>query len=110
MAGIYGILLKDFHQVSVCDNFYNSSFRNTIQEEITVNKFRFGRSVLNKFNDDRFLYENDSYVICFEGINYSHLKKPQNIIDAYENKGKDFIKTLKGTFSVTYLINKKMFY
>lgn len=99
MAGIYGILIKDFQQVNVCDSFYNSSFRNTIQEEITVNKFRFGRSVLNKFNDDRFLYENDSYVICFEGINYSHLKKPQNIIDAYEKKGKDFIKSLKGTFS-----------
>ncbi|MDQ7916540.1 asparagine synthase-related protein [Mesonia sp. MT50] len=106
MAGIYGVLLKNNQQKDLYKNFYNSTFETTIREEITVKNFCFGRSVLDKFNDDRFLYQNEEYVICFEGINYSKITTPEKFIEAYIEKGSDFIKSLKGTFS-GFIFSKK---
>ena len=106
MAGIYGVLLKKNQQKKIYNNFYNSKFENSIQEEIVSNDFCFGRSVLDKFNDDRFLFEDDNYIICFEGINYSTINTPQKIIKAYLEKGSDFISLLKGTFA-GFIFSKK---
>ncbi|TQD40757.1 asparagine synthase-related protein [Haloflavibacter putidus] len=106
MAGIYGVLLKNNHQKDICNNFYNSKFKNTVQEEITYKDFRFGRSVLNKFQQDRFFYENENYLICFEGINYSSTKTPKEIIAAYEERGDFFIEKVKGNFSC-FLYDKR---
>ena len=99
MAGIYGVLLKQSNQKEIYKKFYNVDFPNTIGEEIVYKDFRFGRSVLNKFKEDRFLYENENYILCLEGVNYSEICKPQDFISAYEEKGKDFITDLKGSFS-----------
>lgn len=99
MAGIYGVLLKENCSEKLYKNFYNSDFENLLQEELKSKHHIFGRSVLNKFNDDRFLYENDSYIVCLEGINYSKINTPQKIIDAYKEQGSDFVKNLEGTFS-----------
>lgn len=106
MAGIYGVLLKNNHQKDICNNFYNSKFKNTIQEEVVFNDFRFGRSVLNKFQQDRFFYEDENYLICFEGVNYGKIRKPAEFITAFETKGKTFISDLKGIFS-GFILSKK---
>jgi len=106
MAGIYGVLLKNNQQIDLYKNFYNSTFKETIREEIIVHDFCFGRSVLNKFNDDRFLYQDEEFIICFEGVNYSSTTTPQEFIKAYREKGDDFIKSLKGTFS-GFIFSKK---
>ncbi|TXK72559.1 asparagine synthase-related protein [Mesonia sp. HuA40] len=106
MAGIYGVLLKKNQQRKIYNNFYNSKFDNILQEEVESSNFCFGRSVLDKFNDDRFLFEDDNYVICFEGINYSTINSPQKIIKAYVEKGSDFISLLKGSFA-GFLFSKK---
>ncbi|HLS29344.1 MAG TPA: asparagine synthase-related protein [Flavobacteriaceae bacterium] len=99
MAGIYGVLLKQSTQKEIYKTFYNADFPNTLQEEISYKNFVFGRSVLNKFKTDRFLFENDQYIVCFEGINYSFLQHPEEIIDAFEKRGTDFVADLKGSFS-----------
>lgn len=99
MAGIYGVILKKSNLDAIYKKFYNMDFLNTIGEEIAYKDYKFGRSVLNKFKEDRFLYENEKYILCFEGINYSEICKPQDFILAYEEKGKDFITDLKGSFS-----------
>ncbi|RFN59163.1 asparagine synthase-related protein [Marixanthomonas ophiurae] len=106
MAGIYGVLLKENKQRELYKQFYNADFSNTIQEEIEVGGFTFGRSVLNKFNDDRFLYENEDYIVCYEGINYSLTRTPHDFIEAFEQSQEDFISSLKGTFS-GFIFSKK---
>src|SRR5699024_10952955 len=99
MAGIYGVLFNEPTKKEIYKNFYNADFPNTLQEEISYKNFIFGRSVLNKFKADRFLFENDQYIVCFEGINYSSLQHPEDIINAFEKRGPDFVADLKGEFS-----------
>lgn len=99
MAGIYGNLLKNSEEKEIYKNFYNAGVPDRIQEEIKFGKFRFGRSVLNKFQEDRFLFENEEFIICFEGINYSAIKTPEDFIKNYRKKGKNFVSDLKGSFS-----------
>ena len=99
MAGIYGVLLKKNRIINLYKKFYNHSFKNILQEEKKINNFLFGRSVLNKFTDDRFLFEDDNFIVCFEGINYSSIITPQDFINAFRKEGKRFIQNLKGNFS-----------
>lgn len=98
MAGIYGILLKNSQQNYIYKTFYNSEFTNVIREELKYENFRFGRSVLDKFQNDRFLYENDKYIVCFEGIQYSKIVSTEEFISKYEESGSKFISELKGSF------------
>ena len=105
MAGIYGVLLKNSKQKEIFKTFYNAEFSNVIREEIDFKSFRFGRSVLNKFQDDRFLFENQEFILCFEGINYSEIRSPENFIREFKQKGKSFIASLKGSFS-GFIFNK----
>ncbi len=106
MAGIYGILLKANEERKIYRHFYNAEFAHTVQEEIKGSDFTFGRSVLDKFNEDRFLYQNRDYVICFEGINYSSIKNPEDFIKAYEQDNTSFLTALKGNFS-GFIFSKK---
>lgn len=99
MAGIYGSFLKKSTNKKIYKKFYNANFPFTKSEEIEYNGFVLGRSVLNKFQNDRFLFENESFIVCYEGINYSHVRKPIDFISAYQIKGSDFVKDLKGNFS-----------
>lgn len=99
MAGIYGVLLKNSNQKEIFKNFYNAGFNIIIGEEIEYGNFRFGRSVLNKFQQDRFLYENEEFIVCFEGINYSEINNPQVFIREFKKNGKDFVSKLKGSFA-----------
>jgi|GEM_PF-851870 asparagine synthase (glutamine-hydrolysing) len=106
MAGIYGVLLKNSNQKEIFKSFYNADFSDVIREEIVYNKFRFGRSVLNKFQKDRFLFENEEFILCFEGINYSEIRSPESLIEEYKIRGKDFVADLKGSFS-GFIFSKK---
>lgn len=99
MAGIYGFLLNQSNQKEIYNKFYNVDFQNTFGEEIAYKNYKFGRSVLNKFKHDRFLFENEKYILCYEGINYSKISTPQDFIEVYEKEGKDFVANLKGSFS-----------
>ena len=99
MAGIYGVLLKNSNQKEIFKNFYNVDFPNIIKEEIEYKNFVFGRSVLNKFIKDRFLFENEEYIVCFEGINYSEITFPEDFIAEFKKRGKNFVSDLKGSFS-----------
>ncbi|MEO2060399.1 MAG: asparagine synthase-related protein [Mesonia sp.] len=99
MAGIYGVLLKKNKEKQLYNTFYNRNFKNTLKQEICYHKFVFGRSVLKKFEEDRFLFENDDFIICFEGINHSTIKKPSDFIEEYKRKGNKFINDLRGNFS-----------
>jgi len=105
MAGIYGVLLKESNQKDIYKSFYNADFSNVIGEEIGFKNFRFGRSVLNKFKDDRFFYENEEFILCFEGINYSDIRSPENFITEFKQKGKSFAESLKGSFC-GFIFNK----
>lgn len=100
MAGIYGIFTNhDFDKAELFSDFLNNGFENSKQEHILFGEFAVGRSVLKKFEKDRFLYQNDDYIVCFEGINYSTLKTPTEIINAYKEFGPEFVTKFKGVFS-----------
>lgn len=109
MAGIYGVLLNGLNNernLNLHKNFYSYRFKNTINQELKYKQNYFGRSVLDKFQNDRFLYENDNYIVCFEGINYNEVHSPEYFISTYEKKGLEFIKGLDGVFS-GFLLSKK---
>lgn len=104
MAGVYGLFMSEgFTKPTLYKDFYNYGFPKTIQQEITCDDGMVGRSVLDKFHEDRFLYEDDSFIICFEGINYSKLNTPQEMIKAYSEMGIQFVKNLEGVFSGFFL-------
>lgn len=99
MAGIYGILLNNNHSQKVYDCFFNSKFVNTDKNEIKYGEHIFGRSVLSKFKDDRFFFENEDYISCFEGINYDSFSSPLDFIEKFSKDGVNFISKIKGVFS-----------
>lgn len=99
MAGIYGVMLANNNQKEIFKNFYNYNFSNSIHSESVVEKNIFGRSVIDKFQEDRFFYEDENYLLCFEGVNCSQLRTPQDIIGDYELCSIDFLKKLKGNYS-----------
>lgn len=106
MAGIYGLFTNpDFTKPKLYKYFYNYMFPNTIQEDIIYDKACVGRSVLNKLPQDRFLYEDESFIICFEGVNYSSQNTPAAIIRGYKDFGAKFVMEFKGVFS-GFLLSK----
>lgn len=99
MAGIYGFLFKENNSNKIYNSFFNSSFFGIVKNEVNYKENIFGRCVLAKFSDDRFFYEDESFIICFEGINYSSIKTPLNFIENYKKEGISFITNLSGVFS-----------
>ncbi|HFU74688.1 MAG TPA: hypothetical protein ENK66_00425 [Arcobacter sp.] len=102
MAGIYGVWAREKLNVrNIYEHFYSSSFDDTINEEFQYDNFLYGRSVINKFLDDRVLFEDKDIIIGFEGIffNKINLKSYQTIARWYEEKGMKFVEAIKGQFS-----------
>lgn len=99
MAGIYGLFLKEIEIRHFYKNFYNADFKNSRQDELDVEQGIVGRSVLNRLEKDRFLFQNEQYTVCFEGVNFSNLRTPEQIIQAFQSSGIDFVSQLKGVFS-----------
>ena len=67
MSGFYGIFINETHQLKEnYKHFFSNSFNNIISEEYKYKNFVYGRSTINKFTNDRALFENDKYIIGFE--------------------------------------------
>jgi len=102
MAGIYGVLSTKKQEIkNIYTYFHSSSLENIIKEEFEYKNFTYGRSVINKFLDDRILYEDENIIIGFEGIFYNKITKKSNetILKWYQEKGMDFVEDIKGQFS-----------
>src|SRR5690625_3062807 len=100
MAGIYGALVKNNQVTNGYSYFVNSSADNFQNNEVILDEgMILGRSVLNKFNGDRFFHEDDDAICCFEGINYSDIKTPQSIIRKLKKNKNHFLKELRGVFT-----------
>jgi asparagine synthase (glutamine-hydrolysing) len=99
MAGIYGILGKH-NADSVYKYFFTYALPNITNEEYSYGEFTYGRSVLSKFLNDRILFEDDDFIIGFEGLffNKDEQESFNTIKKWYRDKGIDFVKRIKGQF------------
>ena len=108
MSGLYGVVSNKKYQIeNIFNHFYSSFFDKNLKEEYTYKNFIFGRSVINKFLNDRVLYYNDKYIIGFEGIffNKDDINAYESIIKLYEKLGINFVKNIDGNFS-GFILNK----
>lgn len=102
MAGLYGVLSnKKVDIKNIFTYFYSSGFKHTIEEEFEYQNFIYGRSVINKFLDDRVLFEDENIIIGFEGIFYNKItnKSYTTILRWYHQRGMDFVEDIRGQFS-----------
>lgn len=103
MAGIFGLYStnKLHHNTKCIEYFYSYSIEHTINEQHTFNNFSYGRSVINKFGDDRILYENQDLILSFEGVCYNIKKGKllQHIIHEFTKNKMMFLNHLSGVFS-----------
>lgn len=99
MAGIYGLFLKGQNENEFYRNFYNFDFSNSQQDEVEVEHGYLGRSVVKRMEKDRFFHEDDRFIICFEGINYSEYRSPQAVVENFLKKGWEFASDFEGVFS-----------
>ncbi len=101
MAGIYGVLSTQKKDIkNIYTYFYSSHLDHTIKEEFEYKNFIYGRSVINKFLDDRVLFEDENVIIGFEGVFYNKITKKsyETIIQWYQDKGISFVQNIKGQF------------
>ncbi|MCK5538792.1 MAG: hypothetical protein KAI79_18345 [Bacteroidales bacterium] len=101
MAGIYGVLSTQKKEIkNIYTYFYSSHLDHTIKEEFEYKNFIYGRSVINKFLDDRVLFEDENVIIGFEGVFYNKMtqKSYETILQWYQDKGIGFVQQIKGQF------------
>ena len=94
MAGIYGVLSRQKQDIkNVYTYFYSESLDNTINEEFEYDNFIYGRSVINKFLDDRVLFEDEHVIIGFEGVFYNKISKKSHETNYqwYQENGMDVV-------------------
>lgn len=100
MAGLYSIYsTKKELPKNNFKRLFSSSFPNTVNEEFGHEEFVFGRSTVNKFLQDRFLYEDAEVIIGIEGLIYNSTNPKKFILDQFRSMGIDFVTKLKGQFS-----------
>lgn len=110
MSGIYGVLSKKNKEIKgIYDFFHSSKMPNVVNEEFEYNNFIYGRSVLDKFLNDRVLYEDGDLIIGFEGFffNKQTEKSYDTIKQWYVEKSMDFVNDIKGQFS-GFIFDKKL--
>ncbi|GIU01296.1 hypothetical protein TSL6_18020 [Sulfurovum sp. TSL6] len=101
MAGLYGVISTKKQDIKeIYTNFFSSTLDNTINEEFKYKNFIYGRSVIDKFLNDRVLYEDETIIIGFEGVFYNKVTKKsyETIIQWYHNDGIDFVQNIRGQF------------
>ncbi len=101
MAGIYGFFSKQENPIkNIYNYFYSSSLNNILKEEYQYKNYIYGRSVINKFLDDRVLYEDENLIIGFEGLffNKEHIKSFDTLKSWYQRDGIDFVENIDGQF------------
>lgn len=107
MSGLYGFYSeKKIATKNHFERFFSATNPNIINEEFSYNKFIYGRSVLNKFTNDRFLHESDLFIIGIEGIIYNFENPKKEIPKAFQKHGLKFIEKLDGGFS-GFIFDKK---
>ncbi|WP_345988253.1 asparagine synthase-related protein [Sulfurimonas sp. HSL1-2] len=105
MAGIYGVIAREaLPEVrEVYRLFFSASVEGTRNEEIVAGRMLFGRSVPDRFDRDRVLYEEGDVIIAFEGVCYNlgapydHMGKM--LLALYREKGTGFVEEIDGNFS-----------
>jgi len=103
MSGIFGLYSreKSHHEERCVEYFYSYRAENIINEQFNFENFSYGRSVINKFIDDRILFENSDLIIAFEGVCYN--KRRGELIDfilkEFKKTKMEFLLQLKGLFS-----------
>ena len=105
MAGIYTNFLAENNQEEIHGYFFNAKFKTSFKEEVKFKNYRLGRSVLSKFLDRRFLYEDEKYVCCFEGV-LNKKVLAESLINAFETDLGDYLNELSGTFT-GFVFDKK---
>lgn len=100
MSGLYGFYSENkISTENHFERFFSSSLPNIINEEFCHDNFLYGRSVLNKFTNDRFLHEDNQFIIGIEGIVYNYENPKKEIPKAFQENGLNFIEELEGGFS-----------
>lgn len=110
MAGIYGVWSKENLNISSLFNmFFSSSLENIINEEYKYNTFIYGRSTIDRFINDRVIYETKDLIIVFEGIffNKEDEKSSDTIQKWYKQYGINFVEKIEGQFS-GFIYDKKI--
>jgi len=104
MAGIYGVvsaqtLPTDLRQLY--RHFFSASLAGTVNEEKAGERTLFGRSVTGRFAGDRVFFEDEAFVLAFEGVWYNRGNDDaaQRIIALYRTHGADFVREIDGNFS-----------
>lgn len=99
-----GFFISNICQVGLC-NVYD---RACVQDSLTCDGFFCARNTLNKFLDDKALYEDEDFVVIAEGVllNKNELLKATGTrsitelaIQGYLNKGDAFFDEFRGPFS-----------
>lgn len=100
MAGIYGLLGPDHNlPIKNYSRFYTGSSQHLVHEEHRSDDFIYGRCVLDKFQNDRFLHRGDRLVICIEGVLYhSDKNNAKHVVQKYKSEGINSISSLAGFF------------
>lgn len=100
MSGIYGFYSRsEITFKNHYDRFFSSKLASIENQETVFGNFIYGRSVLQKFPDDRFMYEDDKVIISLEGIIYNFDEAGSEIPAGYKKSGIDFVEELEGSFS-----------
>lgn len=104
MAGLYGVVsahalpaeLKQLYR-----HFFSTGVDGTLQEEWAGPRCLFGRSVIARFTGDRVFYQDETFILAFEGIwyNLGSDDAAQRMIALYRRHGADFVREIDGNFS-----------
>ncbi|HFX17766.1 MAG TPA: hypothetical protein ENK64_01320 [Flavobacteriales bacterium] len=104
-AGFFGFFLEGIN-IQQPEAFF-PNFKGVF-EAVQTDQYQLGRKVLPQLSHDRFLQENDEFIIGFEGINLTpNIQTFNEFVENYKEKGLNFIPELKGTFSGFILDKKK---
>lgn len=111
MAGLYGIVsahLLPSELNHLYRYFFNTNVDETLQEEWIGPRSLFGRSAIARFSRDRMFYQDETFVLAFEGIwyNLEGDDAAQRMIALYRRYGADFVREIDGNFS-GFLLNRE---
>lgn len=100
MAGIYGIASpnQSFGE-NIYQHFYSSDKPGILNEEYSEVAFTYGRSALDRFENDRFLFKENDLIIGFEGFCYhSESDLKSWVVGEFKRVGISFVEKLEGQF------------
>ena len=110
MSGIYGVIANRniSFKNKISEMFYSSEFTGIINEDFNYKNFSYGRSVLSQFEDDRIVFEDNSYIVVYEGVifNKEGVSTADYLIGKYNADTVNFANEIKGQFC-GFIFDKK---